>query len=104
MEHAKRLASVDPRLVESLLTQQQQPTTTRTHALTRLNADMKTIFVRTDGKVGKVLLYNQLLDRYNTMNEQRRQQPQRVSMANLSGDAATALPLSAADPSSVGVV
>ena len=62
MEHAKKLALVDPRFVESLLAH--QPTTTTTHDLTKLDADMKTILDRTDlHEREKVLLYNQLLDR-----------------------------------------
>ena len=77
MEHAKKLALGDPRLVETLLAH--QPTTTTTHVLTKLDADMKTILDRTDlHKLEKVLL----LDRYNTIDEQRRQQPVRVSIVN----------------------
>ena len=46
MEHAKKFALVDPRLVETLLAH--QPTKTTTHVLTKLDADMKTILDRTD--------------------------------------------------------
>ena len=98
MEHAKKLALVDPRLVESLLAH--QPTTTTTHVLTKLDADMKTILDRTDlHEREKVLLYNQLLDRYNTIDEQRRQRPVRVSMVNPPGEASTVLPPTTVDPS-----
>ena len=98
MEHAKKLALVDPRLVETLLAH--QPTTTTTHVLTKLDADMKTILDRTDlHEREKVLLYNQLLDRYNTIDEPRRQQPVRVSMVNPSGEAPTVLPPTTVDPS-----
>ena len=46
-----------------------------------------------------MLLYNQLLDRYNTIDEQRRQQPVRVSMVNPPGEAPTVLPPTTVDPS-----
>ena len=47
----------------------------------------------------KVLLYNQPLDRYNTIDEQRRQQPVRVSMVNPPGEAPTVLPPTTVDQS-----
>jgi len=102
MEHVKKLALVDPRLVETLLTH--QPTTTTTHVLTKLDADIKTILDRTDlHEREKVLLYNQLLDRYNTIDEQRMQQPVRVSMVNPPGEAPTVLPPTTVDPVARGV-
>ena len=61
---------------------------------------MKTILNRTDlHEREKVLLYNQLLDRYNIIDEQRRQQPVRVSMVNPPGEAPTVLPPTTVDPS-----
>ena len=61
---------------------------------------MKTIPDRTDlHERENVLLYNQLLDRYNTIDEQRKQQPVRVSMINPPGEAPTVLPPTTVDPS-----
>ena len=86
--------------METLLADQPTTTTTTTHVLTKLDADMKTILDLTDlHERENVLLYNQLLDRYNTTDEQRRQQPVRVSMVNPPGEAPTVLPPTTVDPS-----
>lgn len=87
MQYAKKMALVDPRLVESLLLpQQQQSSTPRSRVLSSLDSDMKDILERSDlSERDKVASYNQLLSRYNTIEAARAAQPVRVSMVNAGG-------------------
>ena len=67
MEHARKLALVDPRLLETL---RSPPTNAMCKVMRGLDADMTAILERTDLDDGeKVYLYNQVLQRYNALTD-----------------------------------
>ena len=76
MTNVRKMALVDPRLLETLRYPMQPPVDT---TLRDLDADMTSILDRTDIEVGdKVRLYNQALLRYNSMTKKRANKPTRV--------------------------
>ena len=84
MEHARKMALVDPRLLDTLRSPPPLPATdTLGKKVQALDDDMKTILDRTDIDDGtKVTLYNQVLQRYNVLADQRVKEPIRVVMVN----------------------
>ena len=84
MEHARKMALVDPRLLDTL---RSPPPPLATDTLGRkvqaLDDEMKTILDRTDLDDGtKVTLYNQVLQRYNVLADKRIKEPLRVVTVN----------------------
>ena len=76
MTNVRKMALVDPRLLETLRNPMQPPVDT---TLRDLDADMTNILDRTDIEVSdKVRLYNQALLRYNGMTKTRANKPTRV--------------------------
>ena len=76
MTNVRKMALVDPRLLETLRNPMQPPVDT---TLLDLDADMTSILDRTDIEVSdKVRLYNQALLRYNGMMKTRANKPTRV--------------------------
>ena len=66
MEYAKKMALVDPRLLETLATPK-RPATLPVKAMSELDEDMKHVLERRDiGEQEKVTQYNQILRRYVT--------------------------------------
>ena len=91
MEHTRKMALVDPRLLESLRPPPPPPTNTLDRVLRGLDGEMSSVLDRTDLDEGdKVKLYNQILLRYNTMANKRVKQPTRVVVVNDDGTAAAA--------------
>ena len=73
MSHVRKMALVDPRLLETLRTPTQTPVDT---TLRDLDAEMTSILVKSDvGVSEKVRLYNQALLRYNNMAKYRAAKP-----------------------------
>ncbi len=101
MQYAKKMALVDPRLVESLLPRVDQSSSTpRSRVLSSLDSDMKDILERSDlSEREKVASYNQLLSRYNTIEAARAAQPVRVSVVNSGETPAVPVAPAAAAPS-----
>ena len=90
MEHTRKMALVDPRLLEFL-----RPAPPLTNSLDRvlrgLDGEMSSVLDRNDLDEGdKVKLYNQILLRYNTMANKRVKQPTRVVVVNDDGTATAA--------------
>ena len=82
MEHARKMALVDPRLLDTL---RSPPPATDTlgRKVQALDDEMKTILDRTDLDDGtKVTLYNQVLQRYNALADKRVKEPLRVVTVN----------------------
>ena len=82
MEHARKMALVDPRLLDTL---RSPPPATDTlgKKVQALDDEMKTILDRTDLDDGtKVTLYNQVLQRYNVLTDKRIKEPLRVVTVN----------------------
>ena len=82
MEHARKMALVDPRLLDTL---RSPPPATDTlgRKVQALDDEMKTILDRTDLDDGtKVTLYNQVLQRYNVLVDKRIKEPLRVVTVN----------------------
>ena len=84
MEHARKMALVDPRLLDTL---RSPPPPLATDTLGRkvqaLDDEMKTILDRTDlDDWTKVTLYNQVLQRYNVVADKRIKEPLRVVTVN----------------------
>ena len=97
MEHARKMALVDPRLLEAL--RPPPPTNTLDRVLRALDGDMSSVLDRSDLDEGdKVKLYNQILLRYNTMANKRVKQPTRVVVVNDDGTAAAAAAAAAPPP------
>ena len=72
MEHAKKMALVEPRLLESLQWQQQEFQTPMSKAMSTLDSDMQGILSRHDVPPDeKVKLYNQTLQRFINYHDQR---------------------------------
>ena len=82
MEHARKMALVDPRLLDTLRSPP-PPTDTVGKIVQALDEDMKTILDRKDLDDGtKVTLYNQVLQRYNGLVDKRVKEPIRVITVN----------------------
>ena len=80
MAHVRKMALVDPRLLETLRTPKQSPSYP---TLRDLDAEMTSILDRPDIDVSeKVRLYNQTLLRYNDMTKTHAKKPTRVVMVN----------------------
>ena len=82
MEHARKMALVDPRLLDTL---RSPPPATDTlgKKVQALDDEMKTILDRKDLDDGtKVTLYNQVLQRYNVLTDKRVKEPIRVVTVN----------------------
>ena len=78
MEHARKMALVDPRLLDTLRSPP-PPTDTVGKKVQALDDEMKTILERKDLDDGtKVTLYNQVLQRYNVLVDKRVKEPVRV--------------------------
>lgn len=69
MDHAKKMALVEPRLLEGL--QHQLPLPPVVKAMTSLDQDMQSVLIRQELPLDdKVKLYNQVLQRYATFKDQ----------------------------------
>ena len=80
MAHVRKLALVDPRILETLRAPTQPPADV---ALRDLDAEMTSILDRADVNVSeKVRLYNQTLLRYNDMTKILANKPTRVVVVN----------------------
>ena len=84
MEHARKMALVDPRLLDTLRSPPPPPATdTLGRKVQALDDEMKTILDRKDLDDGtKVTLYNQVLQRYNVLADKRFKEPLRVVTVN----------------------
>ena len=85
MEHARKMALVDPRLLDTLRSPPPPPPATDTlgKKVQALDDEMKTILDRKDLDDGtKVTLYNQVLQRYNVLIDKRIKEPIRVVTVN----------------------
>ena len=86
MEYAKKMALVDPRLLENVRAKAPSNTPIAS-VLGHLDEEMRNILERTDMDVReKVALYNQVLGRYNDLDDRRRQEPLRVAITKTSGE------------------
>ena len=85
MEYAKKMALVDPRILENVAPHL-PPVTTVGTALRRLDDEMQEVLDRRDlQEREKVTLYNQVLSRYNDLADKRRDKPVRVVIAKQPG-------------------
>ena len=85
MEHARKMALVDPRLLDTLRSPPPPPPAANTlgKKVQALNDDTKTILDRKDLDDGtKVTLYNQVLQRYNVLADKHVKEPIRVVTVN----------------------
>ena len=84
MEHARKMALVDPRMLDTLRSPPPPPATdTLGKKVQALDDEMKTILDRKDLDDGtKVTLYNQVLQRYNVLTDKRIKEPLRVVTVN----------------------
>ena len=86
MDHARKMALVDPRLLDALRSQP-PPTDTVGKIVQALDEEMKTILDRKDLDDGtKVTLYNQVLQRYNGLIDKRVKEPIRMIAVNESAE------------------
>ena len=82
MDHARKMALVDPRLLDALRSQP-PPTDTVGKIVQTLDEEMKTILDRKDLDDGiKVTLYNQVLQLYNGLVDKRVKEPIRTISVN----------------------
>ena len=85
MEHARKMALVDPRMLDTLRSPP-PPTDTLGKKVQALDDEMKTILDRKDlDDRTKVTLYNQVLQRYNVLSDKHVKEPVRVVTVNASG-------------------
>ena len=83
MDHARKMALVDPQLLDALRSQPTPPTDTVGKIVQTLDEEMKTILDRKDLDDGiKVTLYNQVLQRYNGLVDKRVKEPIRTISVN----------------------
>ena len=83
MDHARKMALVDPGLLDALRSQPPPPTDTVGKIVQTLDEEMKTILDRKDLDDGiKVTLYNQVLQRYNGLVDKRVKEPIRTISVN----------------------
>ena len=86
MEHARKTAFVDPRMLDTLLSPPPPPTYTLGNKMQALDDEMMTILDRQDlDDRTKVTLYNQVLQWYNVLSDKHVKEPVRVVMVNESG-------------------
>ena len=83
MQHAKKMALVDPRLLEALQQRQQpsahmQDPTTKT--LSSLDGEMNAALQEPGGDEYKIAKYNQILQRYLTYQDKRKNTPFKVQL------------------------
>ena len=92
MDHARKMALVDPRLLDTLRSQPPpHPTDTVGKIVQALDGEMKTILDRKDLDDGtKVTLYNQVLQRYNGLVDKRVKEPIRMIAVNESTEGSKA--------------
>ena len=84
MEYAKKMALVDPRVLESVPSQPRSSNPI-VNIMRRLDDKMRSILDRGDlSDREKVVLYNQVLMRYNVFSNKSSQQPVRVTIAKAS--------------------
>ena len=92
MEHARKMALVDPRLLETLRSPP-PPTDTVGKVMQGLDVEMTSILDQKDLNDGdKVKLYNQVLQQYNHLSDRRDKQPTRVVLVNDDATTETATP------------
>ena len=85
MEHARKMAFVDPRMLDTLRSPP-PPTDTLGKKVQALDDEMMTILDRKDlDDRTKVTLYNQVLQRYNVLSDKHVKEPVRVVTVNESG-------------------
>ena len=85
MEHARKMALVDPRMLDTLRSPP-PPTDTLGKKVQALDDEMMTILDRKDiDDRTKVTLYNQVLQRYNVLSDKHVKEPTRVITVNESG-------------------
>ena len=85
MEHARKMALVDPRMLDTLRSLP-PPTDTLGKKVQALDDEMMTILDRKDlDDRTKVTLYNQVLQRYNVLSDKHAKEPTRVITVNVSG-------------------
>ena len=85
MEHARKMALVDPRMLDTLRSPP-PPTDTLGKKVQALEDEMMTILDRKDlDDRTKVTLYNQVLQRYNVLSDKHVKEPVRVVAVNESG-------------------
>ena len=90
MEHARKMALVDPRMLDTLRSPP-PPTDTLGKKVQALDDEMMTILDRKDlDDRTKVTLYNQVLQRYNVLSDKYAKEPTRVVTVNESGTGAGA--------------
>ena len=83
MEHARKMALVDPRLLNTLRSPPPPSTDTLGTKVQALDDDMKTILDRKDLDDGtKVTLYNLVLQRYDVLADKHVKEPVRVVTVN----------------------
>ena len=92
MDHARKMALVDPRLLDTLRSQPPPPPTDTVGKIVQpLDDEMKTILDRKDLDDGtKVTLYNQVLQRYNGLVDKRVKEPIRMIAVNESTEGSKA--------------
>ena len=89
MEHARKMALVDARMLDTLRSPPPPPTDTLGKKVQALDDEMKTILDRKDlDDRTKVTLYNQVLQRYNVLSDKHVKEPVRVVTVNESGTGA----------------
>ena len=82
MEHARKMALVDPRMLDTLRSPP-PPTNTLGKKVQALDDEMMTILDRKDlDDRTKVTLYNQVLQRYNVLSDKHVKEPVRVVAVN----------------------
>ena len=87
MEHARKMALVDPRMLDTLRSPPPPPPPTDTlgKKVQALDDEMRTILDRKDlNDRTKVTLYNQVLQRYNALSDKHVKEPVRVVSLNKS--------------------
>ena len=90
MEHARKMALVDPRMLNTLRSPP-PPTDTLGKKVQALDDEMMTILERKDiDDRTKVTLYNQVLQRYNVLSDKHVKEPVRVVAVNEVGAEAAA--------------
>ena len=83
MEHARKMALVDPRLLDKLRSPPPPSTDTLGKKVQALDDEMTTILNRKDLDDGtKVTLYNQVLQPYNVLSDKHAKEPVRVITVN----------------------
>ena len=107
MEHARKMALVDPRMLNTLRSPPSPPPPTDTlcKIVQALDDEMKTILDRTDlDDSTKVTLYNQVLQRYNVLTDKHVKEPVRVVAVNESMSSAASGPGAGPGPGAEGAV